>query len=321
METRVLKVFCAVAESGNLVAAARKVHLTPSAISHSIKSLETDLGMQLFERVGKRMVLNHAGEQLLAQVESPLAALDSAAEAIRHLGKWGQSRLRIGATHTSCEHILPGVIRELKRTQLAIELRVESGDTPQLIDMLHESKVDVALGMTPSNPTGLTLFPIFRDELMFVFSPTHPWMDGRPITSEEIRRQQFILYQRSSLTSQMLEGYFRRLHIIPGAAMEMGSTAAILAMVKLGLGVSVMSPWTLGQELARGALKMRPLGSRPLYRRWSLMTLAARRMSLAEETFCRLCRNHSTGMRLDRNDLPPLKTGVSRRAQENEQPA
>src|SRR5664280_2594285 len=105
METRVLRVFCAVAESSNLVAAARKVHLTPSAISHSIKSLETDLGTQLFERVGKRMVLNHAGEQLLAQIQGPLAALDSAAEAVRHLGKWGQSRLRIGATHSACEPV------------------------------------------------------------------------------------------------------------------------------------------------------------------------------------------------------------------------
>ena len=318
METRVLKVFCAVAESGNLVAAARKVHLTPSAISHSIKSLETDVGMQLFERVGKRMVLNHAGEQLLAQVQGPLAALDSAAEAVRHLGKWGQSRLRIGTTHAACEHILPGVIRELKRNHLSLELRVESGDTPQLIDLLHQSKVEVALGLTPSNPTGLTLRPAFRDELMFVFAPTHPWMDGRPITSEEIRNQQFIIYQRSSLTAQMLESFFRRLHIVPGAVMEMGSAAAIIAMVKLGLGVSVIPPWTMGQELSQGALKMRPLGPKPLYRRWSLMSLSARRMSFAEETFCRLCRNHATGMRLDRNDLPPFKTSDSRRAHENE---
>ena len=312
METRVLKVFCAVAESGNLVVAARKVHLTPSAISHSIKSLETDLGARLFERVGKRMVLNHAGEHLLAQIQGPLAALDLAAEGIRHLAKWGQSRLRIGATYAACEHIVPWVIRELKKNHPSLELRVESSDTPQLIDSLHQNEVDLALGMTPTNPTGLTLRPIFRDELLFVFAPSHPWSDGRPITRDEIGKQQFIVYQRSSLTAQMLEHYFRKLHIVPSTAMEVASTSAIIELVKLGLGVSVMAPWTVGQELTRGTLMMRPLGPKALYRRWSIISLASRRTSLVEESFCRLCRNCVTGMRLDRNDLPIFRPPESR---------
>src|SRR5205814_2024286 len=80
METRLLKMFCAVAETGSLVTAGRKLHLTASALSHSLKALETDLGCRLFERVGKRMVLNQAGEELLAQVRGSLAALESAVE-------------------------------------------------------------------------------------------------------------------------------------------------------------------------------------------------------------------------------------------------
>src|SRR5204863_8369515 len=107
MELRLLKVFCAVAQHRSLVAAAGKLHLTPSAISHSLKSLETELGCRLFERVGKRMVLNHAGEQLSAQIQAPLSALETAAEGIRHLGKWGQSRVRIAASSAAGEHQLP----------------------------------------------------------------------------------------------------------------------------------------------------------------------------------------------------------------------
>jgi DNA-binding transcriptional LysR family regulator len=292
------------------------VHLTPSAISHSIKSLETHLGCRLFERVGKRLVLNHAGEQLLAQVQAPLAALDAAEEGIRHLAKWGQARLRIGATHSACEHILPGVIRELKKTNRAIELRVESGDTPRLIDLLHQNKVDLALGMTPGNPGGLALRPVFRDELMFVFAPAHPWADGRPIEREDIEKQPWIVYQQSSLTAEMVDGYFRRLGAQPSATMEVASTSAIIELVKLDLGISVMAPWTIDRELKLGTLMMRPLGPKPLVRRWSVMTLAVRRMSLAEESFCRLCRNHATGMRLDRHDLPPFKAGTPGAGQE-----
>src|SRR4051812_44095151 len=114
MDTRLLKIFCAVADSGSIVGAAHKVHLTPSSVSHTLKALETELSCRLFERVGKKMALNHAGEQLLAQVRNPLAALDSAAEAVKRLGKWGQTRLRIGASPAIAEHLLPQVIRELR---------------------------------------------------------------------------------------------------------------------------------------------------------------------------------------------------------------
>ena len=307
METRALKVFCAVAEGGHLVAAGRKVHLTPSAVSHSIKSLETELGCRLFDRVGKRLVLNQAGEQLLGQIQGPLAALDAAAEGVKQRGKWGQARLRIGASPAACEHLLPGVIRELKRTQPSLELRVESSDTPQLMEMLAQNRIDVALGVTPANPAGLAVHPVFRDELMFVFAPGHPWADGRPITRDEIRSQQFIVYQRSSYTAHALDSHFRQQQLMPTKAMEVASTTAIIELVKLNLGVSIMAPWAVAQELTQGRLKMRPLGPKPVYRRWAMITLAARRLSRVEETFCRLCRTHAAGMRLDREDLPPFK--------------
>jgi LysR family transcriptional regulator, low CO2-responsive transcriptional regulator len=307
MDTRLLRVFSAVAESGSLVVAAGKVHLTPSAISHSLKSLETELSCRLFERVGKRMVLNQAGEQLLSQIQGPLSALDSAAEAIKRLGKWGQTRLRVAASAAACQHILPKVIRELKKNDGNIELRIESGDTLCTVKLLRSNKVDLALGITPENPSGLELRPIFRDELMFVFSASHPWNDGRAITREEIRGQQFIIYQRASVTAELIDNYFRRLDIVPNVAMEVDSIGAITELLKLNLGVSVLAPWTIEQELTRKTLKMRPMGAKPLRRQWSAIFLATRRMTLAEENFCRLCSNQTSGMRLDRGDVPAVK--------------
>jgi LysR family transcriptional regulator, low CO2-responsive transcriptional regulator len=307
MDTRLLRVFSAVAESGSLVVAAGKVHLTPSAISHSLKSLETDLSCRLFERVGKRMVLNQAGEQLLSQIHGPLAALDSAAEAIKRLGKWGHTRLRIAASAAACQHILPKVIRELKKNDGAIELRIESGDTPRTIELLRSNKVDLALGIAPENSNGLEMRPIFRDELMFVFSSSHPWADGRTITRDEIRAQQFIIYQRSSVTAEMIDEHFRQLEIVPSIAVEVDSIGAITELLKLNLGVSVLAPWTVEHELNRKSLKMRPLGAKPVRRQWSAISLATRRMTLGEENFCRLCRNQTAGMRLDRGDVPSIK--------------
>lgn len=307
METRLLKMFCAVAESASLVKAAGKLHLTPSAISHGIKALETDLGCRLFERAGKKMLLNYAGEQLLLQIQPPLAALDAAAESVIRLAKLGRTRLRIGAAATACAYILPAVIRELKKSDPHLELLVESGNTRQMTELVQTNKVDLALGVAPENHTGLELRAIFRDELMFAFAPSHPWAAGRPISHEELSRQSLILPQRSSLTTQLITRFFNNLNLAPGAIMEIADIEAIKELVKLDLGVSVLGPWTVEKELLRGKLKMRPLGPKPLTRHWVVISLAGRRLTPEEETFCRLCRNYTTGLRLDRRDVAALK--------------
>ncbi len=294
--------FCAVAESGSLAIAAGKLHLTPSAISHAIKSLEGQLGCRLFERAGKKMLLNQAGEQLLAQIRPPLAALEAAAESLKRLGKWGQTRLRIGASASICQYLLPSVIRELKKANAQLELQVESGDAPELVDLVRANKIDLGVGVAPDAQASLEVRPLFRDELMFVFAPSHPWAAGRPISRDELRMQPLILYQRSSLTARMVNDFFRSLDLVPSAIMEIGSIEAIKELVKLNLGVSVLSPWTVDDELVRNTLKMRPLGSKPLTRHWVILSLTGRRLTWAEEQFCKLCRQHAQGMRLDRKD-------------------
>lgn len=307
MDTRLLKMFCAVAQSGSLGAAGAKVHLTPSAISHGIKSLETDSGCRLFERAGKRLLLNQAGEQLLAQIQAPLTALDAAAESIRRLGKWGLTRLRIGAGATACQYLLPGVIRALKQSHPNLELRVQSGDTMELVELLRAHQADLALGVAPDDPAGLVVRPVFRDELMFVFSAAHPWAAGRPLTPDDLRTQPFILYSRSSLTTRRVDDFFRRLNLVPTTIMEIGSIEAIKELMKLNLGVSVLAPWTAEKELVRGTLRVRPLGAQPVRREWVILSLAGRALTLTEEDFCRLCRTHAAGMRLDRRDVSALK--------------
>jgi DNA-binding transcriptional LysR family regulator len=299
-----------VAEHGSLAAAAGKLHLTPSAISHGLKSLETQLNCRLFERAGRRMMLNQAGEQLLAQVRPPLAALEEAGEALKRLGKWGRSRLRIGASASICSHVLPGVLRELKKSMPELELRVESGDTPELVELVRANKVDLALAVAPASHAGLEVQPFFTDELMFTFSPAHRWAGGGPINKEDLRRQPLILYRSASATTQLSREFFRKLDVVPSTTMEIGSVEAIKELVKLNLGVSILAPWTAEKELHQELLKMRPLGRAPLKRHWVIISLAGRRFTLAEENFCRLSRRHALGMRLDRKDVKRESDGT-----------
>ncbi|HYG22373.1 MAG TPA: LysR family transcriptional regulator [Verrucomicrobiae bacterium] len=303
MELRLLKVFSAIAESGSLVTAANKLHLTPSAMSHSLRALETHLGCRLFERVGKRMVLNQAGDQLLLAIRQPLRALETAADDVKQLGKWGQSRLRLGADAAACQFILPGVIRDLKKSNPSLELQISSGDTDHLLDLLRGAKIDVALCLEPESSTGFDVRFVFRDELLLVYSPEHPWSAGRPITHAQLSEQAFIGFPRSTLTARMLADYLKGMQVSPRWITEADDIGMIVEFVKLNLGVAALAPWTISHELVRGRLMARPMGPKPLKREWAIVSLAVRPKTYLEESFCRLCRTHTAGIRLDRKDL------------------
>jgi DNA-binding transcriptional LysR family regulator len=307
METRLLKLFSAVARTGSLVAAAGELHLTPSAISHGLKHLETDVGCRLFHRAGKKLVLNQAGEQLLAQIKQPLAALETARESLKQLAQWGQTRLRIGAAASACQYLLPNVIRELKKSFPKVTLQIESGDTPELVGQIEKNKLDLAIGIAPENSAGLDVRPIFKDELLFVFAPGHPWGNGHTITRDELRMQPLVLYQRNSYTAHLVEEYFRNLDLVPSTVMEIDSIEAIKELVKLNLGVSVLAPWAVERELIRGTLRMRAPGPRPLRRQWAILSIAGRRLGLVEESFVKQCRLVASSLRLDRKDIPKSK--------------
>lgn len=304
MDTRLLKMFSEVARAGSLIAASRRLHLTASAISHGLKALETDLGSRLFDRVGKQLILNQAGEQLLASIQQPLAALAAAEESVRHLGQWGQTRLRLGAAASICQYLLPAAIRELKKSFPKATIQIETSDMTEMVDQVLQKRIDLALGVAPPSESMVELRPLFKDELLFVCAPSHPWAHGHPISREELRLQPLIVYQRNSLTARLIDDYFHALDLVPTKVMEIGNIEAIKELVKLNLGVSILAPWTAEKELARGSLRMRPLGVRPLKRAWVVGSLTGRRLALIEETFIRICRNLSAGLRLDRRDVP-----------------
>jgi DNA-binding transcriptional LysR family regulator len=314
MDSRLFRMFCAVAKCGSVAGAAAQLHLTASAISHALKALETDLGCRLFDRAGKKLLLNHAGEQLLARVQRPLAELDAAADSIRSLRSWGNVRLRIGAAASACQYVLPGVLRELKKSFGSATFQIESGDMHELMPLLHDQRLDLVLGVIPQRSPRLDVRPVFKDELLFVFAPTHSFAAGKPISREDLRTKPLILYQRSSVTAQLVDGYFHAVKVTPSALMEIANIEAIKELVKLDLGVSVLAPWTASKELARRTLLMRPLGGKPLRRQWVVASLADRRLNLIEETFCRLCKQVASGLRTDRRDVPDLNAEQTRAA-------
>ena len=293
LDSRQLRAFTVLARTGSFTRTAHELHLTQSAISHAMKALEGEIGCRLLDRIGKSVVLTQAGEQLLARAERILDEMSAARLELSHLGKWGSSRLRIGASTTACQYVLPAVLREFKESFPRCAISIEPGDTPEAIESLRAHRIDLAVNLEPRREDQLEFRPLFTDELLFVMSPIHEWARAGRVPRDDIARQHYILYGKTSYTFQMIEEYFREENIVLHSLLDLGNMEAIKELVKLGLGISIIAPWTAKKDIEAGSLVTLPLGRRKLKRRWGVLHWKGRRLDLAQETFIRLCESVS----------------------------
>ena len=292
-DSRQLRAFSLLAQTGSFTKTAQSLHLSQSAISHAIKALEEDVRCRLLDRQGRKATLTQAGEQFLVHVNKILESMDAAREGLDELGKTGGGRLRIGASTTACQHILPLVFRELKESFPQCVIQIEPGDTAHAIEMLRCHRVDLALGLKPSSENQFKFRPLFTDELQFIVSPLHPWALTGHVEKDTIAAQNYIVYEKTSYTVQLVEEYFRKENIGLRSAIDLGSMEAIKEMVKIGVGISVLALWIARKELAEKSLVALPLGKRKLRRQWGIMHWRHRELSLVEETFVGLCKSVS----------------------------
>lgn len=290
LDSRQLRAFTTLARTGSFTLAAKELFLSQSAVSHSMKALESDIGCRLFDRVGKKVLLTQAGEQLLEHANKILEEMSEARESIKQLGKWGRSRLRIGASTTFCTYLLPGVLREFRESFPQCMITIEPGDTPELLELLASNRIDLAIGMRPHREEQFEFNELFSDELKFLVGPQHPWAVAGQVTRAEIPRQNYILYSKKSYTFRQVEEYFLSEDMVLHTGIELGSMEAIKEMAKLELGICVLAQWVARKELKEGSLVSFSLGRRKLRRTWGILHWKGRRLSLPEESFISLCR-------------------------------
>lgn len=289
LDSRQMLAFATLARCRSFTQTAKELHLTQSAISHTIKGLEQDLSVPLFERVGKKVFLTQAGERLLPTAERILRDMHEARAAMEEVGTWGRGRLRIGASVTTCQHLLPTVLREFRQSFPECALRLVAGDGPYMAKLLSENQVDLALMLQPDKDDSLEFRPLFSDELHFLVSPMHPWAEAGKVPPAEISREMVMIYHKGSYTHRMVENYFRAEDIFLSNTMELGSVDAMKELAKIGMGAALMAPWVARKEIAERSLVALPLGTKKLSRSWGIAHLRGRVLTLPEETFSGLC--------------------------------
>jgi len=290
LDSRQLRAFATLSQTGSFTLAAKDLFLSQSAVSHSMKALEREVGCRLFDRLGKKVVLTQAGEQLLRHVERILNEMSLARASLKHLQEWGRPRLRLGASATACQYILPAIISELQREHPNGMLSIEPADTESAVELMESNNVDLSVTLRPRRQENLSFVPLFTDEMSFLVGASHPWARERHVERADVARQNYVLYNKNSYTFHLIESYFRQEEMVLNTVIHLGSMDAIKQLVKLGLGISILAPWIASAELAEGSLVRLPLGRRKLKREWGISFRRGRRLNMLEETFIALCR-------------------------------
>lgn len=285
-DLRQLRAFVAVADEGSFTLAAKKLFLTQSAISHSMKALEDSLGCRLLERLGKKTVLTEEGGVFLRRCRRVLGELEDASRELDGLKRWGQGRIRIGAPHSLCQFLLPTVLREFRDCFPRCEPAIEADDTAKLLERMGEHELDVVLGLRPRAAGAAEGYrTLFRDRMTFVVPPVHPWAETGHADLADLEKTQFIIYARATETHRLVEEHFERLGVRPRPPLVLGDMEAIKGMAKIGLGVGLVAPWVAKREFDDGSLVPIPVGGEPIEREWGIFYNTDRPMSLIEETF------------------------------------
>jgi LysR family transcriptional regulator for metE and metH len=278
LEVRDLRLVTAVAEQGGLTRAGAVLHLSQSALSHQLADLERRLGAAVFQRDGRRLVLTPAGERLRDAAIRILETVRLAEEEARNVASRRREVLRLSTECYTCYHWLPAVLRAFQGVRPTVEARIVVEVTRRPIPALLRGEIDIAIVSEPLHDRRVRLTPLFRDELVAVVAPEHPWARRRYISGADFAEEHLIRHRVPVAKSTIWQEILRPAGVEPRMDSEVELTEAILEMVKAGLGVTVLARWAVAPQVKSGALAAVPLGERGLRRQW---TAAVRRQKHA----------------------------------------
>jgi DNA-binding transcriptional LysR family regulator len=287
---RQLQIFLAVAQSGSTTAAAELVALSQSAASASLNELEHLLGVQLFDRVGKRLVLNDSGRRLLPQARH---MLDMAQTIERQfVDPHAGNELHIGASTTIGSYMLPAMVAAYRREHAGARVRALVANTADIVAAVVNFEVDAALIEGPCHADDVEVEPWMTDELIVVAAPDHPIVaDGRKIGLKQLRQAEWLLREAGSGTREAVEhALIPYLHHLP-SSFEFGNSEAIKRATAEGLGISCLSRAVVQDLIESGKLLELSTALPPLRRHFYMVVSRHRAASPSLTALLAFCRD------------------------------
>ncbi len=255
MEIKQLKAFVAIAEEKTFTAGAKRVHVTQAAVSMQIRQLEEEVGLPLFTRTPRRVLLTEAGERLLERARRILREHDSALEELAEIAGAEHGRLRIGsASAMFATEQLPLILEKLKKKFPHAEISVSSGTSVKLVDKILHGEIDVAFVSLPIETPNIQTELLFSDEVVAIAHPTHPMADEKYISAARLAGENLILGEKGGNTRRMVDDFFDAHNLKPHISMELSRQEAINKMVENNMGVGIAGAKNSAKDVNEGRI-------------------------------------------------------------------
>ncbi len=275
---RQLKVFQAVARHNGFTRAAEELHLTQPAVSMQVKQLEEQVGLPLFEQVGKKIFLTEAGREMQHYAKQFSNLLQEAEDVFESIKGVQRGSLDISVASTA-NNFGTKLLAAFSREHPSVTIKLDVTNRETLLKQLAENEKDlVIMGRPPSNME-LEAIPFLDNPLVVIAPAAHPWAKEKDIDPERLRDRTFVVREKGSGTRMLMERFFES-HDIPfEPGMEMTSNEAIKQAVEAGLGLAVVSMHTLRLELETSRLAVLDVQDFPIMRHWYLVHPKSKRLS------------------------------------------
>ncbi len=251
------RVFYTVAKCGSLTKAASELYISQPAVSQSIKQLEQQLGVRLFNRTHRGMELSaHGGKQIYAEVERALNLLDEAENRISEMNTSATGAIRIGASDTVFEYFLADKIVDFHERFPAVKIDLLAGFTPDTIEKLKANKCDVAFVNLPidEDPDFQLYGNCMRLNDIFVTSEKYSELTNTVVSLETLRNYPLIVMDPDTVARRSMDGFLQSVGVELQPSIEVGSWDLMKRLVIRGMGVGVIPRQYVESSLADGTL-------------------------------------------------------------------
>lgn len=279
-----LRIFECVARRLSFTRAAEELSLAQPTVSAQLKQLADEVGMPLFDQVGRSISLTDAGKELYATTQAIFEAWSRFEMGIAGLRGLKRGQLRL-AVATTAKYLIPDLLGGFCAQYPDIDIKLEIANREVLIERLKRGRDDIYIMVSPPEDDAFEKVPLLENELVVVAPAGHALASVRHIPLARVVRERFILRETGSGTRIELEQFFHDRSVIPNVRMELGSNEAIKHAVAAGLGVSVLSKLTLHVDPMVDHLVILDVDGFPLKSEWFVVYPAQRRLSVVAQAF------------------------------------
>jgi DNA-binding transcriptional LysR family regulator len=282
---RQLRVFASVAKHLSFVRAAKELDLTAPAISMQIKELETEIGLQLFDRSKRKVSLTTAGEYILASTQRVLAAMRDAEDIVARFRGLKTGVLDVAMVSTA-KYFLPRLLTKFRDEHPGVEIRLQVANNREgIVTLMQQGDVELAIMGRPPQGWPTRAEPFAMHPHVLVTSVEHPFTRAEKVPARALMNEGFIVREPGSGTRAALDEYMGAHQMLPRVVMQMSSNEAIKQAVMAGMGISLLSLHTVGLELEHHLIAAPETEGLPVMRRWHVVNNLAKTLSPAAEAF------------------------------------